>query len=160
MATPREVPGWCPLDRPAVSDDEIFEVLTAAVFQARFRPDVVRARWPAIRVALEGFSLRTVASWPDEMAESLAARPGVIRNGKKLRAVIRNARDLEARAREFGSALAYLDSFRPDPEALVRGLDEWAHYVGAPSLRWFVRCAGVTRSWRGEDRPSPSTDVP
>lgn len=158
MATAREVRGWCPLERPARSDDEIFEALTAAVFQARFRPDVVRARWPAIRAAFAGFSLREVAGWTDEKVEALASKPGVIRNGKKLRATIRNARDLERRAREAGSALAYLDSFRPDVEALVRDLDEWAHYVGAPSLRSFVRCAGVLRRWGvpGSDVPPPA----
>lgn len=155
MATPREVSGWCPLEgRPARSDDEIFEVLSAAVFQARFRPDVVQARWPALREAFDGFSLREVAGWADERALDLASRPGVIRNGKKLRAVIRNARDLESRARAAGSALEYLETFRPDPEALVRELDGWAHYVGAPSLRWFIRCAGILDRW-GEGRAAP-----
>lgn len=152
----REVPCWCPLDRPALSDDEIFEALTAAVFQARFRPDVVRARWPALRAAFAGFSLREVAGWTDGMAYALASKPGVIRNGKKLRATIRNARDLERRAREAGSALAYLDSFRPNVEALVRDMDEWAHYVGAPSLRAFVRCAGVLRRWGASDADAPT----
>jgi 3-methyladenine DNA glycosylase Tag len=137
------VEGWNPLgDRPAASDEEVFELLAAAVFQARFRPDVVRARWPAIRRAFAGFALATVAAWPDDRAASLMAAEGMIRNMKKIRATLRNARDLHARSRQCGSAWAYLHSIGGGEEALVREIDTWAHYIGAPSIRWFVRALG------------------
>ncbi|MBP1475182.1 DNA-3-methyladenine glycosylase I [Frateuria sp. MAH-13] len=134
------VEGWNPLGgRPARSDDEIFELLTAAVFQARFRPAVVRARWPAIRQAFAGFALAAVAAWPDACLDELLAAEGMIRNPKKIRASLRNARDLQARSRQFGSVAAYLQSLGDDPEARVSDIDTWAHYIGAPSIRWFVR---------------------
>ncbi|MGN2248171.1 DNA-3-methyladenine glycosylase I [Frateuria sp. GZRR35] len=134
------VEGWNPLGgQPARSDDEIFELLTAAVFQARFRPAVVRARWPAIRHAFADFALATVAAWPDDRLDDLLAAEGMIRNPKKIRATLRNARDLQARSRQFGTAAAYLQSFGGDGEAMVRDVDTWAHYIGAPSIRWFVR---------------------
>ena len=120
-----------------MSDDELFELLAAAVFQARFRPEIVRARWPAIRDAFAGFRLDEVARWPDERAVALLGAPGMIRSPKKIRATLRNARDLRARGARGGGALAYLASYADD-EALVEELDDWAHYVGAPSLRWFV----------------------
>lgn len=62
----------------------------------------------------------------------------MIRNRKKILAILRNARDLEALAARHGSALACLRSFG-DEEALVRDVDTWAHYIGAPSIHWFVR---------------------
>jgi DNA-3-methyladenine glycosylase I len=134
------VEGWNPLGgRPAASDDEVFEVLTAAVFQARFRPAVVRARWPCIRQAFAQFDLAVVARWPDLRLDELMQSPGMIRNRKKILATLRNARDLETLAMRFGSVLAYLRSFGGDAEALVRDVDTWAHYIGAPSIRWFVR---------------------
>lgn len=133
------VEGWNPLgDRPAASDDDVFEVLTAAVFQARFRPAVVRARWPCIRQAFADFDLAVVARWPDPRLDELMQSPGMIRNRKKIMATLRNARDLQALSARFGGALAYLRSFA-DEEARVRHVDTWAHYVGAPSIRWFVR---------------------
>ena len=59
--TPFVVPGWNPLgDAPARTDAAIFELLTAAVFQARFRPEIVRRRWPAIRLAFAGFNVSQV----------------------------------------------------------------------------------------------------
>lgn len=137
--TPRMVAGWNPLgDRPATSDDQIFELLTAAVFQARFRPAVVQARWPAIRQGFADFELQVVAHWPDEKLAALMQAEGMIRNQKKIHATLRNARDLRARSERFGSALAYLRSFDED-EALVRDIDTWAHYIGAPSIRWLVQ---------------------
>lgn len=132
------VPGWNPLGAPPATDDQVFELLTAAVFQARFLPAIVERRWPQIRQAFAAFDLGVVASWPDEELGVLLARPGMIRSPKKIRATLRNARDLVDRSRRFGGARRYLDSF-DDEEALVRDVDTWAHYIGAPSIRWFVR---------------------
>jgi 3-methyladenine DNA glycosylase Tag len=134
------VEGWNPLaGRPAATDDDVFELLTAAVFQARFRPAVVRARWPCIRQGFAHFDLAVVALWPDQRVDELIQSPGMIRNRKKILATLRNARDLGLLAAEFGSAVAYLRSFGGDEDALVRDIDTWAHYIGAPSIRWFVR---------------------
>lgn len=139
---------WCPLPSPCRTDDDYFAALTAAVFQARFVPAIVRARWAALASAFAGFSLATVATWPDEATADLLAMPGVIRSPKKIRATLRNARALWSRTRQYGSVAAYVDSFRPDLEVLVADLDGWVHYVGAPSLRAFVSCAGVAQRWR------------
>ena len=138
--TPWIVDGWNPLGtQPPADDHQVFELLTAAVFQARFRPAVVRDRWPSIRHAFADFNLETVARWPDDKLAGLMLAEGMIRSPKKIRATLRNARDLRARGEPFGSALAYLRSFGEDQEAVVREVDHWAHYIGAPSIRWFVR---------------------
>jgi DNA-3-methyladenine glycosylase I len=97
------VEGRYPLgDQPARRDDQVFELLTAAVFQARFRPAVVRARWPAIRRAFAGLDLAAVSAWPDDRLPGLMAAEGMIRNEKKIRATLHNARDLAARGRRAG----------------------------------------------------------
>lgn len=153
----REVAGFCPLSGGrAADDDEYFEALTASVFACRFSSEVVRARWPAIRAAFAGFSLPTVARWPDDEVDRLLLCPGLIRNRKKILATLRNARDLLARSQQHGSVHAYVEAFRPDLEALVRDLDGWAHYVGAPSLRGFLRCAGITTAWSRAHRNHPA----
>jgi DNA-3-methyladenine glycosylase I len=125
------------------SDNEHFEALTAAVFSARFNPGIVRRRWPAIRRAFAEFHLDVVASWPDGETERLLAYPGMIRSRKKVMATLRNARELITKARVHGSVQSYVETFGADSEALVRELDGWAHYVGAPSLRCYLRCIGL-----------------
>ena len=119
------------------------------MFQARFRPDVVRRRWPAIRAAFAGFDVAQVAGWPDERVAALLEAPGIVRSPKKIRATLRNARDLAELSRRHGSVRAYLDGFTDD-EALVREVDGWAHYVGAPSIRWFVRNLGARGAGPGD----------
>lgn len=138
------VDGWNPLgDESPANDNQVFELLTAAVFQARFRPDVVKARWPSIRCGFAGFDLETVAAWPEEKLADLLNVEGMIRNPKKIRATLRNARELKDRRSQMGSVLAYLHSFGSD-EDLVQDIDTWAHYIGAPSIRWFVQALGRT----------------
>lgn len=106
---------------------------------------MVRTRWPGIRHAVTGFHLAAVATWSDERLAALMDAEGMIRNEKKIRATLRNARDLPARSRQVGSALAYLHAFGGDEDALVRDTDTWTHYMGAPSIRWFLRALGATR---------------
>lgn len=142
--TPHIVTGWNPLagDFPS-HDDQVFELLTAAVFQARFRPDVVRTRWPKIRDGFAHFELEVVASWPDEKETELMEFLGMIRNPKKIRATLLNARELKALSRQYGNLQSYLRAFDRDQEALTRHIDTWAHYIGAPSIRWFVQACGT-----------------
>ncbi len=136
--------GWCPFEgRTPQTDDEFLEAITASVFEARFNPAIVRQRWPHIREAFVRFHLREVAGWPDSEAERLMSAPGIIRNKKKIVATLYNARELLGLVREHGSVRAYLDSFGGDRVALVAAIDQWAHYIGAPSIRWFLRCAGL-----------------
>lgn len=138
-----DVTGWCPLVQAGpYSDDAYFEALTAAVFQARFRPAIVQQRWPMMRVAFAEFRLAEVADWPDASLPELMARPGMIRNPKKILATLRNARDMQAIVSDCGSFQAYLAARQADPDALVKAIDEWAHYIGAPSIRFFLRCVG------------------
>lgn len=144
MHVPVHAPCWCPFEgRVPRSDNEHFEALTAAVFSARFDPVIVRRRWPAIRRAFVEFHLDVVASWPDGETERLLTYPGMIHSRKKVMATLRNARELVKKVTAHGSVQSYVETFGPDSEALVRELDGWAHYVGAPSLRCYLRCIGL-----------------
>jgi len=125
------------------SDNEHFEALTAAVFSARFNPDIVRSRWPAIRQAFADFTLHRVASWADAETERILAYPGMIRNRKKVMATLRNARDLLDKVKRHGSVQSYLASFGTDTQAALDELDGWVHYIGAPSLRCYLQCVGL-----------------
>ena len=148
------VEGWNPLEgRPPEYDNQVFELLAAAVFQARFRPDVVRARWPRIRQGFADFDVDEVAAWPDEKLAELLKFEGMIRNPKKIRATLLNARELKDLSRRFGNLQAYLHSFGEDQDALVRDIDTWAHYIGAPSIRWFVQAVLA----KDKDQNSPSS---
>ena len=133
------------------SDNEHFEALTAAVFSARFNPDIVRMRWPAIRDAFAGFDLDRVASWPDGEIERLLTYPGMIRNRKKIMATLRNARKLLSKVKLHGSVQSYLALFGPSTQVLIDELDGWVHYIGAPSLRCYLQCVGRIATIQEDD---------
>ena len=147
----RYAPCWCPFEgRVPCTDNDHFEALTAAVFSARFNPDVVRNRWPAIRKAFVDFALDRVASWPDSDTERLLIYPGMIRNRKKVLATLRNARELRRKVTRYGSVQAYVASFGLNTQAVIEELDGWVHYIGAPSLRCYLKCAGLIVSDAGQ----------
>lgn len=138
-------PCWCPFeDRPPCSDNEHFEALTAAVFSARFNPTIVCRRWPSIGQAFADFNLRVVASWSDGDAERILAYPGMIRSRKKVMATLQNARGLLDKVKTHGSVQLYLAAFGTDTQALLDELDGWVQYIGAPSLRCYLHCVGLT----------------
>jgi DNA-3-methyladenine glycosylase I len=141
---PQAAPCWCPLQEGGVrTDDQHFETLTAAVFCARFKPDIVRSRWRAIRRCFAYFNLTVVASWPEHRIEWLMQQPGIIRNRKKIVATLRNAGELIRLRRRYGSVQAYLSPTQGHRSGLVQAVDRWAHYIGAPSIRCYLACAGL-----------------
>lgn len=141
---PSTAPCWCPLQKGGVrTDDEHFETLTAAVFCARFKPDIVRSRWRAIRRCFAYFNLAVVASWPEHEIERLMQQPGIIRNRKNIVATLRNAGELMRLRRRYGSVQAYLRYAQGSRSGLVQAVDRWAHYIGAPSIRCYLACAGL-----------------
>lgn len=75
--------------------------------------------------------------------DRLLASPGMIRNRKKVTAVLRNGRELLKKVERYGAVRAYLDSYGDDESALVHELDSWMHYIGAPSIRCFLYCVGI-----------------
>lgn len=84
-----------------------------------------------------------VASWPEHEVERLMQEPGMIRNRKKIVATLRNAGELMSLRRRYGSVQAYLRCAQGSRLGLVQTVDGWAHYIGAPSIRCYLACAGL-----------------
>lgn len=127
---PRTAPCWCPLQEGGVrTDDEHFETLTAVV-----------------------------ASWPEQEIERLMQQPGIIRNRKKIVATLRNAGELMRLRRRYGSVQAYLKNARRGRSGLVQTVDGWAHYIGAPSIRCYLTCAGLDPDTHKKERYHRESD--
>ena len=78
-------------EHPA-SDQEYFALLSRAVFSAGLGPRVVEHRWPTIMAAFFDFDIEKVAVMDEGDVVRLLSDPGVIRNRRKIQAVIENAR--------------------------------------------------------------------
>lgn len=90
------------------NDAGYFEKITQAVFQAGFSWQVIRSKWPGFQQAFAGFDIDAVAAFTDEDVERLLEDKGIVRNGRKIEATIKNARICQSLLAEHGSFHNYL----------------------------------------------------
>ena len=73
------------------SDQEYFALLSRAVFSAGLGPKVVESRWKEMGQAFHSFDPALVNGMDEQDVVRLLSDPGVIRNRRKIEAVIKNA---------------------------------------------------------------------
>jgi len=136
----KEEEGECrPGSRPA-SDQEFFEILCLCLLQAGLNWGSIRRHWPKYREGFLGFRLREL-SGADPSA--LLARPGVIRNVRKVEAIVHNAKEFETIAEEHGSFAGFLETLRPLPApAQIKGLTVRFKQVGPEVADYFLHSVG------------------
>lgn len=103
---------------PSVPPDKIvpqslndyLEIMSKSVFQSGMSWKVIENKWPGIREALHGFDIETVASLHERDIEDLMMDARVVRNQRKLQAIVHNARKMLELEKAHGSFQAYLRS--------------------------------------------------
>ena len=98
---------------PITDEDSLFELLCLLVFQAGLRWKTILARRTALRAAFGGFSPDLLASWGEEDIERLMNDPSVIRNLRKIKAALINAR-ATVKLRDEGGLVNLVWSHQPD----------------------------------------------
>ena len=135
-------------------------VMCKSIFQAGMSWRVVESKWPELRKAFRGFDADTVANLSEAELDELTSDRRVIRNRRKIEAVVQNARrmlDLEA---EHGSFRNYLRSprhLRGNSDRSAKAVQvPWRHRV----LHVLVRRGRGGASSRGVDGASPAQGQP
>lgn len=118
--------GWATSDRllqqyydtewglPVTDETGVFERLSLEAFQSGLSWLTVLRKRDAFRAAFAGFDPDTVAAFGDADIERLLANPGIIRNRRKIEAVITNA-NATLRLRDGGADLpALIWSYMPE----------------------------------------------
>jgi DNA-3-methyladenine glycosylase I len=132
----------CHPGEPPTSDREYFEVLCLCLLQAGLNWSSVRKHWPRYRKGFLGFDPKRLArAEPERLLES----PDVIRNGRKVQAIVHNAGEAVAIAKEFGSFAAFVETLRALPEAeALEALRKRFKGVGPETADYFLHSVGVT----------------
>jgi len=73
---------------------DYLEVMSKAVFQSGMSWRVISGKWPGIHDAFRGFEPLAVASLTEAEMADLAQDPRIIRNRKKVEAIVDNARQM------------------------------------------------------------------
>lgn len=92
----------------------IFERIVLEGFQAGLSWGTILRKRPAFREAFRGFDPARVARLGEREIARLLADPAIVRNERKIRAAITNAKATEALTREGVDLASLVWSFRPD----------------------------------------------
>ena len=120
---------------------DYLEVMTKSVFQSGISWRVVEAKWPGIREAFKGFDAKAVARLTPFDLDQLAQDKRVIRNRRKLEAIVGNARRMLEIEEAHGGLRNYLRS-HGDFDAAVRDLRKQFKFMGEMGCYYFLFVVG------------------
>ncbi len=127
-----------PRKRPE-DDDGYLEQMTMAIFRSGFSWRVIRDKWPNFQRAFDGFSVDRVAAYDERDVERLLGDAGIVRNGRKIEAAIRNARVIRSLASQHGSFFDYLRTMDGlDYPARREMLRKQFHHLGPTGVFVFL----------------------
>ena len=120
---------------------DYLEVMSKAVFQSGMSWRVVETKWAGIRDGFRGFDAQAVATMGEPDIDTLATDTRVIRNRRKLAAVVENANRMLQLEAEHGTFRDYLrshDSFA----ATVSDLRKQFKFLGETGSYFFLYVVG------------------
>ncbi|MEJ2757408.1 MAG: DNA-3-methyladenine glycosylase I [Anaerolineales bacterium] len=121
----------------AQSLDDYLEIMAKVVFESGMSWKVVENKWSGIREAFHNFDIHTVADMVPPEIDDLVQDTRVIRNRRKLEAIVSNAQkmlDLEA---EHGSFKTYLNSF-DDFDDAIKTMKKDFKFLGVFGTYYFL----------------------
>jgi len=134
------------------SDDEYFERMTKAIFQAGLNWKMIDNKWPNFESAFAKFSIPKVAKFGDKQISTLMKNEGIVRNEGKIRATIYNAQQALLIEKEFGSFKDYFRSFGKGHDKLMEDIQARFHHVGPSGSRTFLWMTGVKLEPTAEEK--------
>lgn len=99
------------VEEKVFSDNDYYWVLVYVPFYSGFRSATVSAREKTIKDHFAHYC--TVADYDEKRIQCILHDPDMIRNERKIRACVKNARALRDIVQRHGSFQAYIQSFRP-----------------------------------------------
>lgn len=129
--------------------DDYLEVMSKAVFQSGMSWRVVEAKWPSTREAFHNFSVKEVADFSEFDLEELANDTRVIRNRRKLAAIVSNARRMLELEEEYGAFQSYLRS-HDDFDATLKAMKKDFKFMGPTGVYYILYVVGEDVPPHGE----------
>ena len=127
----------------ALSDAQVFSIMTRRIFRAGLKHSLVDAKWPAFESVFYGFNPEAVQEMSDEQLEGLMHDERIIRHFGKIKATRENALMMVDLAQEYGS-VAKMVAHWPvtDIVSLWSLLKKRGKQLGGNSAAYFLRMLG------------------
>ncbi|MDO5028702.1 MAG: DNA-3-methyladenine glycosylase I [Bacillota bacterium] len=97
--------------RPVYDDRKLFKFLSLELMQAGLSWSTILKKAEGLDQAFDNFNPDLIASYEEEKIQALMNNPEIIRNQRKIRAVVTNAKAYKNLLKDFGSLSAYLWAF-------------------------------------------------
>lgn len=139
---------------PLADDDELFERLVLEINQAGLSWLTILKKRGGFRKAYDDFRVKRVASYGEPDRNRLLADPGIIRNRRKIDAVIHNAKCILELRQNHGSFAAWLDAHHPRTKAeWVKLFKETFRFTGGEITGEFLMSTGYLPGAHHPDCP-------
>jgi DNA-3-methyladenine glycosylase I len=137
---------------PSRDERVIFERLALEIMQAGLSWEIVLKKRKALNRAFDRFAVTKVAAYDGGQVERLLADPAIIRNRRKIEAIIANAGVVLALRREYGGFAKWLDRHHPQPKAeWVKLFKKTFRFTGGEIVGEFLMSLGYLE---GAHRPN------
>jgi len=121
--------------------NDYLEVMSKAVFQSGMSWRVVEAKWSGTREAFHDFDVAQVAAFDERDINALTKDTRVIRNYRKLNAIVSNAQTMIALDEQHGSFKNYLRS-QTDFDATLNTIRNDFKFMGPTGIYYFLYVVG------------------
>ncbi len=136
---------------------DYLDVMSRAVFQTGISWQVVTSKWPGTREAFRGFDPTAVYNLTEADLDQLTGDRRIIRNRRKIEAIISNARRILELDKSHGGFRNYLRS-HDSYEELVKDLRKQFKFLGDTGAYYFLWVVGEEVPSHGEEGcPYPRT---
>jgi 3-methyladenine DNA glycosylase Tag len=143
------------------SDNDYLERMSRVIFMSGLNWRTLDKKWPGIKQAFDNFDVPTVADFAEPEITALMANPAVIRNLPKIRAIVANAGEMQAIAKEHGSFANYLAGLRTrgGEAGLQAAISKRFGFMGKGTTVIFLFAVGeempeATREWEARHKGS------
>jgi len=120
---------------------DYLEVMSQSVFQTGISWRVVDAKWTGTKEAFRSFDPTVVSRFTMSDMAALAEDPRIIRNHRKIEAIVYNAKRLLELDKEFGGFRNYLRSFK-SYDALAADIRKQFKFMGDVGIFRFLHIVG------------------
>jgi 3-methyladenine DNA glycosylase Tag len=122
------------------SDQKYFEILCLCLLQAGLNWGSIRKHWKKYKDGFYDFDIHRLSRGRTSV---LLKDPHVIKNSRKVEAVIHNAKEFQKIQKEYGSFSNFLKTVKPlRKEELFKLLSKKFKHVGAYTVEYYLHSVG------------------
>jgi 3-methyladenine DNA glycosylase Tag len=120
---------------------DYLEVMSKSVFQTGISWKVVESKWPGIKEAFRGFDPAVISKFIIDDIDKLVGDARIIRNRRKVEAIVSNSQKLISLDKPYGKFQKYLRSFK-SYEELTKSLHKEFKFLGDMGCYHFLWVVG------------------